>query len=61
MTLFSQTLSILNLRPFVSIVPSGDPHQSEYTAEADKRRQWLSKYAIPRLSTLAYVVQYLLF
>ncbi|KAH8993233.1 Creatinase aminopeptidase [Lactarius hatsudake] len=27
------------------VVPSEDAHQSEYTAEADKRRQWLSNFS----------------
>ena len=29
-------------------MPSEDAHHSEYTAEADKRREWISKYVIPR-------------
>jgi hypothetical protein len=29
-----------------SVVPSEDAHQSEYTADGDKRREWITKYAI---------------
>jgi hypothetical protein len=27
-----------------SVIPSEDAHQSEYTTESDKRRQWVLKY-----------------
>ena len=29
-------------------MPSEDAHQSEYTAEPDKRREWITKYVTPR-------------
>jgi hypothetical protein len=34
-----------------SVVMSEDAHQSEYTANADKRREWITKYARPQLSS----------
>ena len=27
------------------LVPSGDSHQSEYVAEADKRREWIGGFS----------------
>jgi Xaa-Pro aminopeptidase len=33
-----------------SIVMSEDAHQSEHTAEADKRREWITKHACPQFS-----------
>jgi Xaa-Pro aminopeptidase len=47
---------MLNLRLLVSVVPSEDAHSSEYTAEADKRREWISKYVIPRFQ-LTFVLR----
>ncbi len=38
-----------------SVIPSEDAHQSEYTAEGDKRRQWMSKYVTPRFLTRPFL------
>jgi Xaa-Pro aminopeptidase len=34
-----------------SVVTSEDAHQSEYTADADKRREWITKYVCPQFSS----------
>lgn len=37
-----------------SVVPSEDAHQSEYTAEADKRREWITKYDSAALDSFGH-------
>ena len=38
-----QKLNFYNLDAF--LIPSGDSHQSEYVANADKRREWIAGFS----------------